>query len=238
MKNKQIATIIGLYTVSILLGSASLIINICNTSNQNTSPSETDFIVETETIESTSQEETESGQQDEENIKIEDMGSTAKATDHKKGQVYFAPLPVNMSTEDQEHIFNICRKYNVAYPLVMAIIEHESQFNVSARSETGDSGLMQINDCNKDSFSQMGYSNLYDLDDNVSAGCYMLSYLFGKYDGETDFVLMAYNAGEQGAQKMKDKGIYQTDYAREIEARAQYFTDISDDELLNQGLNL
>lgn len=56
--------------------------------------------------------------------------------------VTFVPLPVPMSEEDQETVFEICQDRDVSFPLVMALIEHESQFDGSARSSTGDSGYM------------------------------------------------------------------------------------------------
>ena len=147
--------------------------------------------------------------------------------------VPFVMLPVPMSEGDQEAVFRICQDGEVAFPLVMAIIEHESEFDASARSKTGDSGLMQINDINKASLYDMGYQDLFLLEDNVGAGVYMLSYLFGKYEGDTTFVLMAYNAGEEGAREMRNAGINETEYSVEILQRAQQFTDYIDDALNN-----
>ena len=147
--------------------------------------------------------------------------------------VPFVMLPVPMSEGDQEAVFRICQDGEVAFPLVMAIIEHESEFDASARSKTGDSGLMQINDINKASLYDLGYQDLFLLEDNVGAGVYMLSYLFGKYEGDTTFVLMAYNAGEKGAREMRNAGINETEYSVEILQRAQQFTDYIDDALNN-----
>ena len=147
--------------------------------------------------------------------------------------VPFVMLPVPMSEGDQEAVFRICQDGEVAFPLVMAIIEHESEFDASERSKTGDSGLMQINDINKASLYDLGYQDLFLLEDNVSAGVYMLSDLFGKYPGDTTFVLMAYNAGEKGAREMRNAGIYETEYSVEILQRAQQFTDYIDDALEN-----
>ena len=142
--------------------------------------------------------------------------------------IEFAPLPVDMSVEDQEVVYSICREYNIAFPLVMAMIEHESQFDRLARSETGDSGYMQINDCNVDALAEAGFEDLFLLEDNIGAGCHMLRELFDKYPGDTTFVLMCYNAGEKGAKEQIAAGITETEYTNEIETRAKEFSDYID----------
>lgn len=138
--------------------------------------------------------------------------------------VDFVALPVDMTEEDQKIVFDICQEYDIAFPLVMAIIEHESQFDALARSSTGDSGYMQINDCNVSSLYDAGFHDLFLLEDNVGAGVYMLRDLFNRYPGETTFVLMAYNAGEKGAKDMIAAGITETEYSTEIESRAKEFS--------------
>lgn len=155
-------------------------------------------------------------------------GQQAKPEARTYDDVPFVALPVDMAEPDQEVVFSICQDGNVAFPLVMAIIEHESQFDATARSTTGDSGLMQINDINKATLYDLGYTDLFLLEDNVGAGVYMLSDLFGKYPGETTFVLMAYNAGEKGAREMVAQGIHETEYSREIMERAEVFTEYID----------
>lgn len=158
-------------------------------------------------------------------------GNDARQQARQYGEDCFAVLPVAMDPADQKTVFEICEDRNVAFPLVMALIEHESEFDPAARSTTGDSGLMQINDINKDSLFDMGYQDLFLLEDNVGAGVYMLSDLFGKYPGDTAFVLMAYNAGEKGAKEQRAAGIYETEYSREILQRAKEFTEYIDDAL-------
>ena len=122
----------------------------------------------------------------------------AEETPRTYQDVDFVPLPVPMTDADQEIVFGICQEYGVAFPLVMAIIEHESHFDRTARSQTRDSGYMQINDCNAERLSDLGFSDLYDLEQNVGAGVYILKELFSRYEGDATFVLMAYNADETG----------------------------------------
>ena len=163
-------------------------------------------------------------------VRVSEDAARQQATTYN--DVPFVVLPVDMDPADQETVFRICQDGGVAFPLVMALIEHESQFDPSARSNTGDSGLMQINDINKATLYDMGYQDLFLLEDNIGAGVYMLSDLFGKYPGDTTFVLMAYNAGEKGAKKQRAAGIYETEYTREILQRAEDFSDYIDAALI------
>lgn len=152
--------------------------------------------------------------------------TTQKGSDQASGP-YFVPLDVPMEEEDQKAIFDICSDYKIAFTLVMAMIEHESSFDASARSKTGDSGLMQINDCNSARLAEMGFKDLFDTRENVEAGVYMLRELFDKY-GEVEAVLMCYNMGEAGAAKLWEDGIYSSGYSSEIMAREAEFSSYID----------
>lgn len=145
----------------------------------------------------------------------------------------FVPLDVPMTEEDQKEIFDICNDYKIAYTLVMAMIEHESSFDASARSETGDSGLMQINDCNSARLAEMGFKDLFDTRENVEAGVYMLRELFDKY-GEVEAVLMCYNMGEAGAAALWEEGIFSSVYSSEIMSREVEFSSYIDNLVTNK----
>lgn len=166
-------------------------------------------------------------------VHIKERSVVSDAAGQQKPRTYadveFVALPVSMTETDQQTVFRICKEYGVAFPLVMAIIEQESQFDRTARSSTGDSGYMQINDINAGQLAEMGFTDLYDLEQNVRAGVYILSELFAKYEGDTTFVLMAYNAGERGAREMRDGGIYETEYTAVILSRADYFSSYIDE---------
>ena len=158
----------------------------------------------------------------------------AEETPRTYQDVDFVPLPVPMTDKDQEIVFGICQEYGVAFPLVMAIIEHESHFDRPALSQPGDSGYMHINDCNADDLAKLGFSDLYDLEQNVGAGAYILRELFAKYGGDTTFVLMAYNAGERGAREMRESGIHETEYTVEILERAEAFSSYIDNATIKR----
>ncbi len=171
-----------------------------------------------------------------ESVQIENRNSVSDDAGQQSpprtyADVGFVPLPVPMTEKDQEVVFGICQEYGVAFPLVMAIIEQESQFDRTARSSTGDSGYMQINDINADALAEQGFADLYDLEQNVGAGVYILADLFRKYEGDTTFVLMAYNAGEKGAREMWEKGIFETEYTTGILSRADAFSSYIDNAM-------
>lgn len=142
----------------------------------------------------------------------------------------FVPLPVNMAEEDQRMVFDICEKYDVKFSLVMALIEHESGFDADARSKTGDSGLTQINDINKEWLAELGFEDVMDPAQNVEAGVYILSGYLENY--ETAPALMAYNMGEANAAALWERGIFESEYSREIMAREEEFARIIDAELM------
>ena len=158
----------------------------------------------------------------------EEPGQQAQASEEG---VFYQDVP--MSEEDQKAIFDICNDYKIAYTLVMAIIEHESSFDASARSKTGDSGLMQINDCNSARLAELGFTDLYDARENVEAAVYILRELFSKY-GEVEAVLMCYNMGEAGAAALWEEGIFSSVYSSEIMAREAEFSSYIDNFITNK----
>jgi soluble lytic murein transglycosylase len=85
--------------------------------------------------------------------------------------------------------------------LAAAVINVESGFNPSIRSEKGAIGLMQIMPDTGDwLYEQMGKSGfdpalLREPETNIELGCYYLNYLSQKYGGRQTNFLAAYNAG-------------------------------------------
>ena len=86
--------------------------------------------------------------------------------------------------------------------LVAAVIYEESRFNAGQQSRAGAIGLMQLLPTTAESVSKsLGESDfstgtLLDPDRNVRYGTAYLKYLLGKYNGDLDWALAAYNAGE------------------------------------------
>lgn len=147
---------------------------------------------------------------------LADLEATGEViTRVKEPEFVYLPM-VNLSEEDQEKIFTIANSYNIAYTLILSMIETESSCNVSANSSTGDHGLMQINEINhKRLYDELGITDYYDLEENVEAGCFILSELFEEYR-EVHEVLMAYNMGERGASKLWRQGVHESQYSKKI----------------------
>lgn len=113
-------------------------------------------------------------------------------------------------------ILDKCTKYDLDFTLVMGLISVESSFRPSVISKSNDYGLMQINTCNHDWLAKrLGITDFLDPEQNVEAGCYMLSDLLRRYEDETK-ALMCYNLGEGGARKKWDAGVDSTAYSRKV----------------------
>lgn len=129
-----------------------------------------------------------------------------------EGFVYSASIP--MSYELQRYTYDKCVEQELEYELVLALMWRESRFRVDAvninQNGTQDSGIMQINDVNKDwLYEEYGIDNLLDPMQNIDAGTAMLGKFTAKY-GEHG-ALMAYQYGETGMQKKLEEGVTTND---------------------------
>jgi hypothetical protein len=84
-------------------------------------------------------------------------------------------------------------KYKVDPALVAAVIEQESRFRPSAKSPVGARGLMQLM---PRTGRWMGARNLNDPEQNIDAGVKYIKYLSGRFNGDLNQTIAAYNAGE------------------------------------------
>ena len=133
-----------------------------------------------------------------------------------------APLyKVDLSEDLQEYTYAMCLAYDCVdyYPLMLAVMWKESNFDAAACSSTGDYGLMQINECNHDTLREvLGVDDFLDPMDNIQSGVYLLSGLLNKY-GDIHKALMAYNMGPGNAKKCWDRGIYRSNYSKDVLSR-------------------
>ncbi len=86
----------------------------------------------------------------------------------------------------------------VNHALLRAIIDVESNWNPSAVSPRGATGLMQLM---PSTAAQYGAKNLHDPLENLQAGVQHIDYLMKKFNGNLRLVLAAYNAGEGAVKK-------------------------------------
>ena len=96
-----------------------------------------------------------------------------------------------------EYVEKYCAEYGVSEYTVYAVIKTESDFSKDAVSKSGAVGLMQLM---PETYGWLVArsggvpGDIYDPEENIKYGVYLLSILYEKY-GEDDIVFAAYNAG-------------------------------------------
>ncbi|MBS4198687.1 lytic transglycosylase domain-containing protein [Bacillus sp. FJAT-49732] len=88
--------------------------------------------------------------------------------------------------------------YNLPAKLIKSIIKHESNFNSTAVSHAGASGLMQLM---PQTAKGLGVNDIFDPLQNVMGGSKYLRNMLDKYDGNLVLALAAYNAGPGNVDK-------------------------------------
>lgn len=126
----------------------------------------------------------------------------------------------------QCHLITVCEEYGVPYHIALGVIQAESSFTADASNGTC-FGYMQINKINAEWLSEsIGVTDLTDPYQNLRAGVFILSDLFGDY-GDWNKALIAYNYGPAGAQKhIFSKGYTTTGYSRAVMAYAEDWFDV------------
>lgn len=140
--------------------------------------------------------------------------------------VFTTEIPVAFGEDLQEFTYYLSAAYDIDYTLVLAIISKESSFMPDGISSTNDYGLMQINACNHEWLTEeLGITDFIDPYENIKAGLFILRGLFEKYDS-TSKVLMAYNMGENGASKLWEQGIFESNYSKDVLQRQETYRQI------------
>ncbi|MCL2057131.1 MAG: lytic transglycosylase domain-containing protein [Oscillospiraceae bacterium] len=138
--------------------------------------------------------------------------------------IYSEGIP--LSYELQAFTYSLCAEHGISYETVLALMWRESRFNTGAvhtnRNGTKDSGIMQINDVNRDWLEkELGITDLMDPWQNITAGTTMLGRLTAKY-GE-HYALMAYQFGENGMRRLVEQGIVTSRHVQDVyEKKAQF----------------
>ncbi len=117
---------------------------------------------------------------------------------------FFAITPIKKAVYPLEHrnIIQSCSmEYNLDPYFVMAVISAESRFDQNANSHKGAMGLMQITEqtakwCIEHFELDADINDIYKPEVNILIGCAYLDYLADIFDGETETVIAAYNAGQ------------------------------------------
>lgn len=183
-------------------------------------------IVEIPLVTETSEEESEVSEDTSEDVTEEVMKEPNISIEET--EIYVVePVPIRIDCRlddaTQQMILEKCEQYNIDFAFAMAVIFKESSFRPDA--DSGSSvGLMQINRINHPWLSEeLGITDFFDPEQNVTAGLYVLRGLFDKYE-DPHKVLMAYNMGSTGAKRKWDKGIYTSAYSEGVLQTAEKYT--------------
>lgn len=146
--------------------------------------------------------------------------SEAETTEHITEKHF--DIPISEALEN--HIYGLCCDYEIAPEIIFAIIEIESSWDASAVGDNGKSvGLMQIQErYHYDRIERLGVTNLFDPFENVQVGIDFLASLITRNGGNLEMALIAYNAGQNGAEtNYFSKGIYSNAYSQKVLEKAK-----------------
>ncbi|MCH7320704.1 transglycosylase SLT domain-containing protein [Solibacillus sp. MA9] len=88
--------------------------------------------------------------------------------------------------------------YNLPEKLIAAVMKQESNFNASAVSSSGASGLMQLM---PSTARYLGVTNSSDPEQNIMGGAKYLRQMLDQFDNNIETALAAYNAGPGNVKK-------------------------------------
>lgn len=113
----------------------------------------------------------------------------------RPGVVPFAPQDrdVGRYTRYDEHIRQAATLYQIPEQLVRAVIKVESDYDPRAVSYAGARGLMQLM---PETAERLGVKDINDPRENIFGGVRYLRLLANMFNGDLDFTVAAYNAGE------------------------------------------
>jgi soluble lytic murein transglycosylase len=103
--------------------------------------------------------------------------------------------------------------YHLDPALLAAVIETESKFNATARSNAGAVGLMQLTPTTAKGIAQYTGGSRFRVSDltnpeiNVRYGAWYLRHLLDRYHGNERLALAAYNAGEQNVDRWQSEHV-------------------------------
>ena len=117
-----------------------------------------------------------------------------------------------------QYISKYAYEYNIPESVIYAVIKVESNFDADAESSVGACGLMQIMPKTFEWLTgdehlgeHLNKRMLFDPETNIKYGTYYLSYLYKKFDRNTNTVLAADNGGEGNVAKWLKDPAYSDD---------------------------
>lgn len=104
----------------------------------------------------------------------------------------------NGAEKYQAEIEAAAKKYNIPEKLITAVMKQESNFNPSAISGAGASGLMQLMPATA---YFLGVKDRFDPEQNIMGGAKYLRQMLNQFDNNIETALAAYNAGPGNVKK-------------------------------------
>ena len=125
---------------------------------------------------------------------------------------------VNLDKDLQKYIISLCEENSIDPSIIIAMAWVESGHRVNAIGDSGNSlGLLQIMPrWNYNRMKRLECDDLLDPYQNITVGVDILAEKLNRF-GDISMALMAYNAGDSGANKhWFSKGIYTNKYSQKV----------------------
>lgn len=129
--------------------------------------------------------------------------------------VFLSGQSISGNGKYNQLIENMSRQFGVPAELVHSVIKVESNYNEKAVSPKGAVGLMQLM---PETAKFYGVSDPFNPEENIRGGILYLRDLIRLYEGRTNYVLAAYNAGQEALKKFNGIPPYPEtiDYIRKV----------------------
>ena len=139
----------------------------------------------------------------------------------------------------QKYTYEVCRKYNVDYYLVLALIEVESSYDPTSISHCNAVGYMQVMEkWHAERMDKLNVKDLIKPESNILVGVDYLAELLD--DNPKELALSIYNRGYRnskgtGACDLWEKGIKHTSYSRKVVEREKQLKEELDYERVTRS---
>ena len=138
---------------------------------------------------------------------------------------------IPMDAGYQAILFQAIKEYHIGRGFALALMESESTFDVDAKTTDANGityyGAWQISEVNAYRIQQEYGLDITNPEENLVAGCALLSELITKYGVEygSEYVINAYKGGEGAAKEWYEEG-YKLPCCDEITGRAMYWDEV------------